>query len=131
MRRGRKRLGGGIITGEEYSKDRHPPFPLKELKNSLHRYIEARSRSRLSSEILDSETEKLYSCFRDYVKSRKSEEVQGFSEVLAEFYSEVLGLNCENKDIKSSLTKRFKKLVRKYNVNDPQYQRTLDDFSRY
>jgi len=49
----------------------------------------------------------------DYVKSRKGEEVQSFSEVLAEFYSEVLELDGGDRAVKTSLTKRFKKLMRK------------------
>jgi len=77
---------------------------------------------------LDSETERLYSCFRDYVKSRRGEQIQNVSEILAEFYSEVLGLNGDDRAVKSSLTRRFKRLMRKYNSSDPRYQKTLDDF---
>ena len=77
---------------------------------------------------MGSEVEKLYPYFREYVKSRKDEGVQSFSEVLAEFYSEVLELNDEDKAVKSSITRRFKKLVKKHNVSDPRYQKTLDNF---
>lgn len=98
------------------------------MKVSLKAYVEARRRSRLNSEALDSEVERLYSCFRDYANSRKGEGVQSFSGVLAEFYSEALELDGADSAVKRSLTRRFKKLMRKHDFSDPKYQRRLDEY---
>jgi len=76
-------------------------------------YVEARRRSSLSREVLDSEAKKLFSYFLEYVQSRKGEQVQSFADLLEEFYSEVLGLDgIERRGIRSSLTRRFKKMLR-------------------
>lgn len=97
------------------------------MKDSLRKYIEARRGLRLNSEVMDSEAERIYSCFRDYVISVNDGRAHKFSEVLADFYSDMLFLEDRDRTVKSSLTRRFRKLSRKYNVSNPKYQKTLDD----
>lgn len=92
-------------------------------------YVEARRRSNLSREVLDSEAKKLFSYFREYVQSKKGEQVQSFSEFLNGFYSEVLGLDgIDSRRIRSSLTRRFKKMLLRYNAGISENQRKLDEF---
>ena len=102
---------------------------MEELKSCLRRYVEAKRKSSLSRDVSDSEAEKLFSYFQEYVRSRRDEEVQSFADVLDGFYSVLgLGSDIENRNIRSSLTKRFKRLVRKYNASDSGSQRKLDEF---
>ena len=54
------------------------PLPLNDLKDSLRKYTEARRRSSSSSEVLDSEAERLYSSFREYVSLGKMKVFGGF-----------------------------------------------------
>ena len=90
--------------------------------------MDARYKSRVSSEVLDFEAERLYFHFRDYVKSRKGEQAQSLSEVLAEFYSELGFDGVDSRGVRSSLTRRFKKLIRKYSASDSENQKKLDEF---
>ena len=127
LKSGRQKEEGGNIIEKGKYKEEPSPLPHDSLKDYLHNYMEARRAVHLSSEGLDSEAEKIYSCFWDYVKSRK-EEKQSLTEILNDFYSEALGLKEKDRAIKSSLTRRFKKLAKKYNAGDPKYQKTLDNF---
>jgi hypothetical protein len=79
-------------------------------------------------EVLDSEVERAHSCIRNYVRSRRGEKEESFSNILAEFYSEALELNEEDRVIKSSLARCFKKLMRKHNVSEPRHQKIMGDF---
>jgi len=90
--------------------------------------MEARRRSSLSREVLDSEAKKLFFYFREYVQSKKDEQVQSFTDVLAEFYSDVGLDGNDSRGIKSSLTRRFKKMLRRYNAGSSENQRKLDEF---
>lgn len=76
---------------------------------------------------MDSEAEKIYFCFRDHVLTVNDGQPYKFSEVLADFYTDTLNLKERDRAVKSSLTRRFRKISRKYNVSDPKYQKTLDD----
>ena len=118
------------IKGEQRYGKRKNGYSLQDVGASVKAYVEASRRASLSRGVLDSEAEKLYHCFRDYVKSMNCEQVQkSFSDFLAEFYSEVLGLDDkESRGIRSSLTRRFKKMIKKYNAGDSGNQRKLDEF---
>ncbi len=76
---------------------------------------------------MDSEAANIYSGFRDYVKTANHGIADKLSDILADFFSFTLNLKERDKAVKSSLTRRFRKLSRKYNVNNPEYPRTLDD----
>jgi hypothetical protein len=92
--------------------------------------VKASHKSSISREILDSEAKKLYKCLVVYAKSYRDEGITDFSIILDSFYSDVLDLDpkLSSRGIKSSLTRRFKRLMRKNRVDDPKCQKTLDDF---
>ena len=118
-----------IKGGKRCGKRNNGSSSLYDVRASVKAYVKARRRASLSRSVLDAEAEKLYHCFRDYVKSRKCEQAHSFSDVLAGFYSEVLGLDDkESRRTRSSLTTRFKSMMRKYNIGDSGNQRKLDEF---
>jgi len=109
--------------------ERKNAYPFSsDVKTSVKAYVEARLRSGLSREVLDSEAKRLFSYFREYAQSKKGEQVQSFTGVLAEFYSEVGLDGIDSKGIRSSLTRRFKKMIRRYNAGNSENQRKLDEF---
>ena len=123
---------GGSIVEEKYGEGgESPPFPLKDLKDSLRRYVEARRRTSLNSGVLEAEAEGIHKHLVAYAKACREDGATDFSTILEGFYSDVLGLDSSvgNSVVKRSLTRRFGRIARKYIVSDPEKQRTLDDFA--
>lgn len=75
------------------------------------------------------ESENLFSHFIRYTKE-KNGETSGFSKTVQAFYNDVLNMECDSNDraIRSSLTKRFRKLMKRHSRDDPKYQIPLDEF---
>ena len=96
---------------------------------SLKRYSISRQKVNLDLETLQNESEKLFFHFIRYAKENDGES-RGFSETVQGFYYDVLNLNCDFRDrtIRSSLTKRFKKLMKKYVRDNSTEQAKLDGF---
>lgn len=96
---------------------------------SLKRYSISRQKANLYLETLQNESKKLFSHFIKYVKENNGEP-HGFSETVQAFYYDVLNMNCDFHDrtIRSSLTKRFRKLMKKYAEDDSTEQIKLDGF---
>lgn len=104
-------------------------FPIKELRESLKLYSEAKTKAGLYQQRLCDEAEKLFSHFIRYAKENAGEP-RGFSNTVEAFYYDVLNMTCDFHDrtIRSSLTKRFKKLMKKSIGNNSDDQVKLDDF---
>lgn len=80
--------------------------------------------------ILEAEAEGIYKHFAAYAKACREDGIISFSTILENFYSDVLDLdsNVGSSVVKISLTRRFRKIARKYTVSDPEKQRTIDDY---
>ena len=100
-----------------------------DVRLSLKRYSVAKQRANLYLQKLRNESERLFFHFIRYTKENNGEP-RGFSETVQAFYYDVLNLNCDCHDrtIRSSLTKRFRKLVNKYTRDDSTEQAKLDGF---
>ena len=96
---------------------------------SLERYSIARQKAGLYLEMVRNESERLFSHFIEYVKENY-EETHGFSETVQAFYSDVLKMNCDVRDraVRSSLTNRFRRLMKRCNKHNSIDQVKLDDF---
>ena len=100
-----------------------------DVELSLKRYSVARQKASLYSKTLQNESEKLFSHFVRYIKENNGEP-RGFSETVQAFYYDVLNMDCDFHDrtIRSSLTRRFRKLMKKYARDDSTEQAKLDGF---
>jgi hypothetical protein len=96
---------------------------------SLMSYADAKVKADLYLKRLSDETEVLFSHFIKYAREENNRQAHGFTELVNNFYYEILNMECNGKDkvIRASLTRRFKKLMKKHIVNDPKYQTRLDD----
>jgi hypothetical protein len=79
---------------------------------------------------LSDETEVLFSYFIKYAREENTTQPHSFSELVENFYYEILNMECSGKDkvIRASLTKRFKKLMKKHIIDDPRHQIRLDEY---
>lgn len=104
-------------------------FPIKELHESLKRYSDAKTKAGLYQQRLCDEAEKLFSHFIRYAQEN-NEEPRGFSSTVEAFYYDVLNMDCDFHDrtIRSSLTKRFRKLMKRHIKDNSTDQVKLDDF---
>lgn len=105
-------------------------FPIKELHESLKRYSDAKTKVGLYQERLWNEAENLFSYFVKYARKEQNEDTYSFSRILGNFYSDILNMDCDSKDkgVRASLTKRFKKLLKRHNTEGSRYQIKLDEF---
>ena len=114
----------GVIIAEQAS-----GIPSQELRESVQRYVSTRRQVIRSLEALDQEADFLFSNLRSYVRTKREEGVTDFRSILESYYSEVLDIErYGDRSVKSSLTRRFKGLVRKHSPSDPKYQKQLDTF---
>jgi hypothetical protein len=97
---------------------------------SLRNYADAKVKADLYLKRLSDETEVLFSHFIKYAKEENNAQPRGFSELVDSFYYEILNMECNGKDkvIRASLTRRFRKLMKKHIVNDPRHQIRLDEY---
>ncbi len=100
-----------------------------DVQLSLKRYSVARQKANLYRKAIQNESEGLFSHFMRYAKEY-SGELCGFSETVQAFYHDVLNLNCDFHDrtIRSSLTKRFRKLMKRHIRDNSTDQVNLDDY---
>lgn len=105
-------------------------FPSRELHESVKRYADAILKAESYHKRLYEEAEKLFPYFVKYAKAERQEKQTNLPSIIDTFYSEVLGMSCDcqDKSVRASLTRRFKKLMRKYVSDDPRYQVKLDKF---
>jgi hypothetical protein len=105
-------------------------FPTRELHESVKRYSDAMLKAESYHRRLYDEAENLFPYFVKYAKAEQKEKQTNLPSIIDNFYYEVLGLSCDSSDksIRSSLTRRFKKLMRKHVSDDPRYQIRLDKF---
>lgn len=103
-------------------------FP-EDVRLSLKRYSIAKHEVNLYIQTLQIESERLFSHFIKYAQEQ-CENSRGFSEIIEGFYSEILDMKCDLKDraLRTSLTKRFKKLMKRHLRDNSKYQIQLDEF---
>lgn len=101
----------------------------KELNESIKRYADAVVKVGLYHKRLFDEAEKMFPYFVKYAKAEQHQQAR-LSSMMDNFYHEVLGMTCDARDksVRMSLTRRFKKLLKKHVVDDPKYQVKLDGF---
>jgi len=104
-------------------------LPIEELHESIKRYTEAKLKADSYQKRLYNEAENLFSYFIKYAKNEYNEK-PSLSEIMDNFYFDILGMSCDSQDksIRASLTRRFKKQMKKHIVDDPKYQVKLDEF---
>jgi hypothetical protein len=104
-------------------------FPTRELNESIKRYSDATVKVGSYHKRLFDEAEKMFPYFVKYAKAEQQQQTS-LSSIMDNFYFEVLGLSCnaQDKPVRVSLTRRFKKLLKKHSVDDPKYQAKLDGF---
>ena len=97
---------------------------------SLRNYTDAKMKADLYLKRLSDETEVLFSHFVKYAREENTAQSRSFSELIENFYYEILNMECngEDKVIRASLTKRFKKLMKKHIVSDSKHQIRLDEY---
>lgn len=97
---------------------------------SLKNYADAKMKAGLYLKRLSDETEVLFSHFIKYAREENTVQPRRFSELVENFYYEILNMECNGKDkvIRASLTKRFKKLMKKHVIDDPRHQISLDEY---
>lgn len=112
------------MTSEEHN------IPLKELRESLKRYSDAKMKAYLYRKRQCDEAENLFSHFIKYAKEERNKGDYNFSKIIDNFYYEILDMDYDSKDraVRASLTKRFKAIMKKHIINDPKYQVKLDEF---
>lgn len=99
------------------------------IQTSLKSYSIAQQKVSLYYKILQNESERLFSYFVGYVKENNGEP-RSFSETIRAFYYDVLNMDYDFHDrtIRSSLTKRFRKLLKRHTRDNSRNQVKLDDF---
>lgn len=105
-------------------------FPIDELQDSVKRYVDAKMKTESYSKQLHEEAEKMFPYFVRYAKAEQQQNQTSLPSIIDNFYSDVLGLPCNAQDrfVRSSLTREFKKLLKKHVADDPRYQVKLDEF---
>ncbi len=105
-------------------------LPTKELIESIKRYADAMVKVGYYHKRLFDEAEKMFPYFVKYAKAEQQEKQNSLPSIIDNFYFEVLGLSCDSQDksVRTSLTRRFKKLLKKHVIDDPKYQIKLDEF---
>jgi hypothetical protein len=105
-------------------------FPIRELKESIKRYTDAKSKADAYQKRLYEEAENLFLYFVKYAKTEHTEKPTSFPTIIDNFYLDILGMPCDSQDksIRASLTRRFKKMMKKHIIDDPKYQAKLDTF---
>jgi len=103
---------------------------LSSAHESLKNYADAKTKVDLYLKRLSDETNVLFSHFIKYARKENTAQSHSFSELLENFYCEILNMECDGEDkvIRASLTKRFKKLMKKRIVSDSKHQNRLDDY---
>lgn len=104
-------------------------FSIENIQLSLKRYLDAKQKAGFYQKALQDESENLFSHFVKYAKEH-DEEPCGFSEKIDGFYYEILNMSCDIHDraIRTSLTRRFKKLMKRYVKDNSRNQVKLDEF---
>lgn len=105
-------------------------LPLKELDESLKRYVDAKLKVETYQKRLYEEAENMFPHFIKYARAEQEEKQTNLPSIMDNFYCEVLGLSCGPQDrlVRSSLTRRFKKLMKNHISYNPRYQKKLDGF---
>jgi len=105
-------------------------FPIEELQESVKRYVDAKMKAESYYKRLHEEAEKMFPYFVKYARAEQQQKQTSLPSIIDNFYFEVLGLSCnaQDKSVRVSLTRRFKKLLKKHVVDDPKYQAKLDGF---
>jgi len=105
-------------------------LPSKELHESIKRYADAKLKADSYQKKIYDEAENLFLYFVKYAKAEQQEKQNRLPSIIDNFYFEVLGLSCDSQDksVRTSLTRRFKKLLKKHVIDDPKYQIKLDEF---
>ena len=115
---------------EYYVTEKNQETLSRAAHESLKNYADAKMKADLYLKRLSGETEVLFSHFIKYAREENTIQPRSFSELIENFYYEVLNMECNGKDkvIRASLTRRFKKLMKKHVINDPKYQISLDEY---
>lgn len=105
-------------------------FPTRELHESIKRYADSMLKAESYHKRLYEEAENMFPYFVKFAKSEQQEKQSKLPLIIDTFYSEVLGMSCDcqDKSVRASLTRRFKKLLKSHVVDDPKYQIRLDKF---
>jgi hypothetical protein len=103
---------------------------LSSAHESLKNYADAKTKVDLYLKRLSDETNVLFSHFIKYARRENIAQSRSFSELIENFYCEILNMECDGEDkvIRASLTKRFRKLMKKRIVSDSKHQNRLDDY---
>ena len=117
-------------VSEYYVTEKNQETLSKGAHESLKNYADAKMKADLYLKRLSEETEVLFSQFIKYAKEENTTQPHGFSELVENFYYEILNMECSGKDkvIRASLTRRFKKLMKKHVIDDPRHQIRLDEY---
>jgi len=115
---------------EYYVTEKNQETPPRSAYESLKNYADAKIKADLYLKRLSDETEVLFSHFIKYAKEENTIQPRRFSELIENFYYEILNMECNGKDkvIRASLTRRFKKLMKKRIIQDPRHQISLDEY---
>lgn len=105
-------------------------FPARELHESVKRYADAMLKAESYHRRLYEEAESMFPYFVKYAKAEQQEKQTNLPSIIDNFYFEVLGMSCDcqDKSVRASLTRRFKRLLKSHVVDDPKYQIKLDKF---
>jgi hypothetical protein len=108
-------------------------FPARELHESVKRYADAILKVESYHKRLFVEAENMFPYFVKYAKAEQQEKQTNLPSIIDTFYCEVLGMSCDcqDKSVRASLTRRFKKLLKSHVINDPKYQVKLEEFLEY
>lgn len=105
-------------------------FPLQELHESIKRYTDAKMKAESYNKKLYEEAEVMFPYLVKYAKAEQQEKQEGLPLIIDNFYFEILGLPCDSQDsfVRSSLTRKFKRLLKKHIIDDARYQKKLDGY---
>jgi len=115
---------------EYYVTEKKQEASLRGAHESLKNYYDIKMKADLYLKRLSDETEVLFSYFVKYAREENATQPRSFSELVENFYYEILSMecNCEDKVIRASLTRKFRKLMKKHIINDSKHQIRLDEY---
>ena len=119
-----------ILYMTEYYITERKQETLSSAHESLKNYADAKTKVDLYLKRLSDETNVLFSHFIRYARNENASQTHRFSELVENFYCEILNMDCngEDKVIRASLTKRFRKLMKNHIIGDSKHQIKLDEY---
>jgi hypothetical protein len=115
---------------EYYVTEKRQETPSRSAHEALKNYYDLKMKADLYFKRLSDETEVLFSHFVKYAREENAKRSRNFSELVESFYYEILNMECNENDkvVRASLTKKFKRLMKKHITNDSKNQIKLDDY---